>query len=41
MRIGAIHQTYAQAEALFDTSVQRFMLLVLFAGLVLFPFFAD
>ena len=35
MRIGAAHQTYAQAEALLDTNVQRVMLVALFAVLFL------
>jgi branched-chain amino acid transport system permease protein len=41
MRIGATHETYAQAEALLDTNFQRLMLLLLFAALALFPFVAD
>ncbi len=41
MRIGAAHETYAQAEALLDSNVQRTMLVLLFLGLALFPFFAD
>ena len=41
MRIGATHETYAQAEALFDTNVQRVLLVALAAALVAFPFFAD
>ncbi|MFZ5679202.1 MAG: branched-chain amino acid ABC transporter permease [Pseudomonadota bacterium] len=41
MRISAAHETYAQAESFLDTNVQRVMLLLLFAGLVVFPFLAD
>ena len=41
MRIGAAHETYAQAEALLDTNFQRVMMVALFAALALFPFFAD
>lgn len=41
MRIGAVHETYAQAESLLDTNVQRLMMVALLAALVLFPFFVD
>lgn len=41
MRIGATHETYAQAEALLDTNVQRFVCLALLILLVAFPFVAD
>lgn len=41
MRIGAAHETYAQAEALLDTNFQRFALLALFVVLAAFPFVAD
>ncbi len=41
MRIGTAHETYAQAESLLDTNVQRFWLVALFVALCAFPFFAD
>ncbi len=41
MRIGTAHETYAQAESLLDTNVQRFWLAALFVLLAAFPFVAD
>jgi branched-chain amino acid transport system permease protein len=41
MRIGTAHQTYAQAESLLDTNVQRFWLIALFILLAAFPFVAN
>ena len=41
MRIGTAHQTYAQAESLLDSNMQRFMLAAFFILLAAFPYLAS